>query len=80
MAAALLSAQGELQRRYMGHTPQPMFTVEALRRSCMTAESAGLRRAVREALEQGFKREVEDDEDEEIIRYFSNQPFQINIK
>lgn len=64
--AALMASQGELQRRYMGETPQKMLTVEELRRSCMAADAATLRRAVRDALEQGFKREVEDDEEEEV--------------
>lgn len=64
--AALLASQGELQRRYMGETPQKMLTVEELRRGCMAADAAALRRAVRDALEQGFKREVKDDEDKEV--------------
>lgn len=50
----------------MGETPQKMLTVEELRRSCMAADAAALRRAVRGALEQGFKREVEEDEEEEV--------------
>lgn len=64
--AALMASQGELQRRYMGETPQKMLTVEELRRSCIAADAAALRRAVRGALEQGFKREVEEDEEEEV--------------
>ena len=64
--AALMASQGELQRRYMGGTPQKMLTVEELRRSCMAADAAALRHAVREALEQGFKREVAEDEEAEV--------------
>ena len=64
--AALLASQGELRRRYMGETPQKMLTAEELRRGCMAGDAASLRRAVRDALEQGFKREVKDDEDKEV--------------
>lgn len=55
--AALMAAQGELQRRHMGHDPQRMVSMEELRTGFMAAESVQLRAAVRAALEQGFRRE-----------------------
>lgn len=65
--AALMAAQGELQRRRQGYEPQPLVTLEELRTGLMAAESVRLRNAVRAALEQGFARSVEDqDEDEEV--------------
>ena len=65
--AALMASQGELQRRHMGHDPQKMLTMEELRTGFMAADSIRLRQAVRDALEQGFKREVPDpDTDEEV--------------
>ena len=65
--AALMASQGELQRRHQGHDPQRMVTMEELRTGFMAADSVRLRQAVRDALEQGFQREIPDpDADEEI--------------
>lgn len=65
--AALLASQGELQRRSWGHDPKPMVTVEQLRTGFMAADSLRLRQAVRDALEQGFQRDVPSpDEDKEV--------------
>ena len=64
--AALMAEQGELQRRHMGQTPQKMVTLEELRTGFMAADSIRLREAVRAALEQGFRREVPDDEEAEV--------------
>ena len=65
--AALMASQGELQRRSWGHDPQPMVTVEQLRTGFMAADSLRLREAVRDALAQGFQRDVPSpDADEEI--------------
>lgn len=65
--AALMASQGELQRRCWGEDPRPMVTVEQLRTGFMAADSLRLRQAVRDALEQGFHRDVPDpDEDQEV--------------
>ena len=65
--AALMASQGELQRRHMGHDPQKMITMEELRTGFMAADSIRLRQAVRDALEQGFQRDVPDqDTDKEV--------------
>lgn len=64
--AALMASQGELQRRLMGHLPKKMLSVEDLRLGFMAADSVDLRKAVRAALEQGFTRSVEADEDKEV--------------
>ena len=65
--AALMAAQGELQRRSWGHDPCPMVTVEQLRTGFMAADSLRLREAVRDALAQGFQRDVPSpDADEEV--------------
>lgn len=65
--AALMAAQGELQRRSRGEDPIPMVTVEQLRTGFMAADSLRLRQAVRDALEQGFRRDVPTpDADEEV--------------
>lgn len=65
--AALMASQGELQRRHLGEDPLPMVSMEKLRTGFMAADSLLLRQAVRDALEQGFQREVPDpDEDQEI--------------
>lgn len=65
--AALMASQGELQRRHQGHDPQKMVTMEELRTGFMAADSIRLRQAVRDALVQGFQREVPDpDADEEV--------------
>ena len=56
--AALLAAQGELQRRNRGEDPKPMVTVEQLRTGFMAADSLLLREAVVAALNQGFHRDV----------------------
>lgn len=65
--AALMASQGELQRRHLGQDPRPMLTMERLRTGFMAADSARLRLAVREALVQGFQRDVPSaDEDQEV--------------
>ena len=65
--AALMATQGELQRRNQGHDRKRMLTMEELRTGFMAAESNILREAVRDALVQGFQRDVPDpDTDEEI--------------
>ena len=65
--AALMASQGELQRRSWGHDPRPMVTMEQLRAGFMAADSIRLREAVRDALEQGFQRDVPpQDADEEV--------------
>lgn len=65
--AALMASQGELQRRHRGEDPQRMITMEELRTGFMAADSLRLRKAVRDALEQGFQRDVPDPtEDEEV--------------
>ena len=56
--AALMASQGELQRRSRGEDPRPMVTLEQLRTGFMAADSLRLRQAVRDALEQGFQRDV----------------------
>ena len=55
-----MASQGELQRRHQGHDPQKMVTMEELRTGFMAADSIRLRKAVRDALEQGFQRDVPD--------------------
>lgn len=65
--AALMASQGELQRRHRGEDAHRMITMEELRTGFMAAESADLRLAVRQALEQGFHRDVPaPDEDQEV--------------
>ena len=65
--AALLAAQGELQRRNWGEEPRPMVTMEQLRTGFMAGDSVRLYNAVVEALNQGFHRDVPSpDADEEV--------------
>ena len=54
----MLASQGELQRRNWGHDPHPMVTMEQLRTGFMAADSLRLRKAVIDALNQGFQRDV----------------------
>lgn len=65
--AALLASQGELQRRHMGETPQPMLSMEELRSGFMAAESIKLRTAVKAALVQGFSCSVRREEKDKEI-------------
>jgi hypothetical protein len=65
--AALMASQGELQRRSRGDDPHQMVTVEQLRTGFMAADSLRLRQAVRDALAQGFERDVPSpDADQEV--------------
>ena len=65
--AALMASQGELQRRHQGHDARRMVTMEELRTGFMAADSTRLRQAVRDALVQGFQRDVPShDEDQEV--------------
>ena len=65
--AALMAAQGELQRRRQGYDPEPMLGMEDLRVGFMAAESTDLRIAVRAALEQGFARDIPDPDEEDEV-------------
>ena len=65
--AALMASQGELQRRHRGEDPQRMLTMEELRTGFMAADSIRLRQAVRDALAQGFQRDVPDPDTEEEV-------------
>lgn len=65
--AALLASQGELQRRNWGHEAQTMVTMEQLRTGFMAADSLRLRQAVRDALEQGFQRDVPSNDEEQEV-------------
>lgn len=62
--AALMASQGELQRRHRGEDAQRMVTMEELRTGFMAADSVRLRQAVRDALEQGFQRDVPSPDEE----------------
>ena len=64
--AALMASQGELQRRYLGHEPRKMITMEDLRLSVMPADAIRLRQAVRDAMEQGFQRDIPDQDPVEV--------------
>jgi len=63
---ALFAMQGELQRRLMGEDKQPMIQMEELFQGSMPTDVNIIRRAVADALAQGFRREVPDPEKEEI--------------
>ena len=65
--AALLASQGELQRRHRGEDPQRMITMEELRTGFMAADCIRLRQAVRDALEQGFHRDVPPPDEEQEV-------------
>lgn len=61
--AALMASQGELQRRHRGEDARPMLTLEELRTGCSPADCLRLRKAVGEALQQGFQRDVPSTDD-----------------
>ena len=63
---ALLAAQGELQRRYMGEDSQPMLSAEELRRFITPAEITALRTAIHRAAIQGLRRDNQPDEEAEV--------------
>lgn len=63
--AALMAAEGEYQRRYLGEDARPFLKAEELRCGFMAGDSVRLRQAVRAALIQGFER-AEEDEPEEV--------------
>jgi hypothetical protein len=65
--AALMASQGELQRRHRGEDAKRMITMEELRTGFMAAESTRLRLAVRQALEQGFERDVPSPDEEQEV-------------
>lgn len=64
--AALMAVQGELQRRRMGHLPTEMLDMERLRTGLSPAQVPALRQAIRDALEEGFRRDLPTEEAEEI--------------
>lgn len=64
--AALMASQGALQRRRMGYRPADMLDMETLRTGLRPAEVPELRLAVRQALEEGFRRDLSPEEPEEV--------------
>lgn len=65
--AALMASEGELIRRRQGHAPQEMLKMEDLRSGFMAADQIQLRQVVRQALEQGFERDVPSPTEEEEV-------------
>lgn len=65
--AALMASQGELQRRRQGFERKPMLAMEDLRVGFMACDNARLRMAVRQALEQGFTRDIPDPSEPEEV-------------
>ena len=65
--AALMAAQGELQRRAQGYDRSPMVEIEALRTQLMAVESTDLRMAVKMAIGQGIHRDIESPDDDEEV-------------
>ena len=65
--AALMASQGELQRRHRGEDAHRMVTMEELRTGFMAADSIRLQMAVRQALEQGFQRDVPSPDEEQEV-------------
>lgn len=64
--AALLASQGELQRRRMGYSAQEMLSADDLRTNLPPTKVAELQDAVVEAMQEGFRRETEPEEEQEI--------------
>lgn len=61
-AVALLAEQGELVRRYEGHEPDELLTLERIRVLATPLDVPALRMAVINAMVKGYGREVEDEE------------------
>lgn len=64
--AAMLSEQGELQRRALGRDKGEILDADLLFRTASPVDALNVREAIREALRLGFSREVVDDEDAEV--------------
>lgn len=64
--AALMAAQGELQRRRIGYSDQEMLEAEDLRVNLPPTRAAALQEAVMAALQEGFRRETEPDAAREV--------------
>ena len=64
--AALLSEQGELQRRALGRDRAPTLKAEYLCRTASPTDALNVREAIREALRLGFARDIPENEDEEV--------------
>lgn len=64
--AALMAAQGELQRRRMGYSNQEMLEAEDLRVNLPPTRAAALQAAVMSALQEGFRRETEPEAAQEV--------------
>lgn len=62
--AALMLAQGELQRRHQGYDPKPMITMEQIRTGFMAGDSNYVREKVVEAMSQGFHRDIPGPDDD----------------
>lgn len=61
---AKLAEQGELVRRWQGHTPGKIPTEQRFRAMLRPAETAAAKVAIARAVSLGFSREVQDDEPE----------------
>ena len=66
-AFAVMAAQGELCRRSMGYDPEELITAEQLMPRVMPGDIPAMRRAVYTAIMLGYGREVESEEDVDLV-------------
>ena len=64
---AVMAAQGELCRRSMGYDPEELITAEQLMPRVMPGDIPAMRRAVYTAIMLGYGREVESEEDVDLV-------------
>ena len=66
-ATALLAEQGELTRRALGYEKQLIPTLEKIRAVATPMDVVGMRAAVMQAIMAGYGREIESDEDVDLV-------------
>ncbi len=66
-ATAILAEQGELARRALGYEKQPIPTLEKIRAVARPLDVIGMRTAVMQAIMAGYGREIESDEDVDLV-------------
>lgn len=66
-AAAILSEQGELARRALGYENAPFLSEDVAKALASPMETVLLRNAVSKAIFAGYDREVESDEDVDLV-------------
>ena len=65
-AVAIMAEQGELARRYVGHTPEDFLTADVIKQVIQPLEIVDLKMIIPRVITLGFNREINKENEDEI--------------